>query len=256
VLLSGEGADETFGGYVNQYRVNALQRVVRSKGVIGEMFLRRGLGLAARAGMRIGMRAAPGRQPSMHDALTGGLRNWRLFQDALTTYERYGDPLDRELAAELLTQLQSYILPILHRTDRASMAASIEARVPFLDPDLVGLALAVPPKLKVGVSGFRPVGKRILKSVAERWLPHDIIYRPKMGFTVPPAYYTGPWPREWTEEGFVREAFGAEPHDLRGWLSQEPTQTAGWMLTLEIWGQIFVRGRSPAEVADEFLGTS
>jgi asparagine synthase (glutamine-hydrolysing) len=253
VLLSGEGADECFGGYVGQYKANALERVARSKGALGHALFSRGISLAARAGAKVGMRASAGRAAAMHDCLTGGLRNWDTLRKSRAAFERFQDPLDRELAAELLTQLQSYLLPILHRTDRASMAASVEARVPFLDPRLVGLAMAVPPRLKVGVSGLKPVPKKILKRIAEAHLPHDIVYRPKMGFMVPPAYYVGPWPEPWLHEGFIASAFGIDPAQLRAWIAEQQDQTAAWMLTLEIWGQIFMQGRSAGAIADDYL---
>jgi asparagine synthetase B (glutamine-hydrolysing) len=133
------------------------------------------------------------------------------------------------------------------------MAASVEARVPFLDPRLVGTALAIPPRMKVGVSGLKPVGKKILKSIAEDWLPKSIIYRHKMGFMVPPSYYLDPWPKGWVESGFLREHFDLAPDALQHWLAIQNDQTACWMLTLEIWGQIFIRGRCPADVANEYL---
>jgi asparagine synthase (glutamine-hydrolysing) len=255
VLLSGEGADECFGGYVGQYKGNALQRVARSKGSIGHALFSRGLNLAERAGAKVGMRAASGREANMHDVLTGGLRNWAALKRSARLYDRFESELDRALAAELMTQLQSYLLPILHRTDRASMAASVEARVPFLDPRLVELAMAVPPSMKVGVAGLKPVAKKILKRVAESHLPHDIVYRHKMGFAVPPGYYLGAWPERWLREGFVADAFGIDPGDLREWIAEQTTQTGAWMLTLEIWGQIFMRGRAAAEVSDEYLST-
>jgi asparagine synthase (glutamine-hydrolysing) len=253
VLLSGEGADETFGGYVSQYRSIAMRQVARSKGALGEAFLTRGLSLATRAGEKVGLARVGGRTAQMHDVLTGGLRNWAVHRDALAIYEQLNDAVDRELAAELLTQLQSYLLPILHRTDRASMAASIEARVPFLDPRLVELALAVPPRMKVGASGLRPVGKKILKRIAEAWLPKSIVYRPKMGFTVPPQYYHGPWPQGWASDGFVVNEFGVRPRELEEWIAGRPGQSACWMLTLEIWGQLFMQGQSPGVVMAEYM---
>jgi asparagine synthase (glutamine-hydrolysing) len=253
VLLSGEGADELFGGYLGQYKSIAIKRVASSKGSLGEALLNRGFGLAALAGQKMGMSAGGGRSAGMHNVLTGGLRTWSAHRAALEEYRRFDDKVERELAAELLTELQSYLLPILHRTDRASMAASVEARVPFLDPRLVGTALAVPPRFKLGVSGLKPVPKKILKSIAEDWLPRSIVYRHKMGFAVPPAYYSGPWPREWIREGFIAQQFGVAPDALDEWTREQQDQSGCWMLTLEIWGQLFLRGRSPAEVADEYL---
>ncbi len=69
----------------------------------------------------------------------------------------------------------------LNYTDKMSMAAGVEARVPFLDPDVVALAARIPDR-------FRQHGaesKWILKKAMEGILPDDVIHRPKMGFGVP-----------------------------------------------------------------------
>jgi asparagine synthase (glutamine-hydrolysing) len=254
VLLSGEGADETFGGYVWQYRSLALAKVAAHYGAPGKLVLDGLNALARKLGGRLGY-SAPGDPMNlgMHELLTGGLRSRTLRQRARETYASMPDPIDREIAAELLRQLQSYMLPILHRTDRASMAASVEARVPFLDPDLVSLALAMPPSYKCGVKGLRPVGKAILKDIACQHLPREIVYRPKMGFTVPTKYYTGAWPAAWMESGFVVSEFPIDRQEFASWIAQAGDQTLAWMLTLEIWGQLFIRGRSVADVSQEFL---
>ncbi|HYE03605.1 MAG TPA: asparagine synthase (glutamine-hydrolyzing), partial [Phycisphaerales bacterium] len=254
VLLSGEGADELFGGYVGQYRRIALRRVAASKGRIGELALGRGLGLLTRAGARIGLEPEARAHETMHDALLGGLRFGTIRGTALEDYARLDDAIERDLAVELACQLQTYILPILHRTDRASMAASVEARVPFLDSRVAELALEMPPAHKLGVRGLRPVGKAILKRVAERFLPRDLVHRPKMGFTVPPQYYTGAWPERWLREGFVVSEFELLPEELRRWTLAQRGQVAAWMLSLEMWGQMFIQGRSQDQINDEFLG--
>lgn len=254
VLLSGEGADETFGGYVNLYRPNALQRVVRSRGkVIGAMTAR-GIDLVERIGRRIGMSSREKvHVPTVHDLFTGAFRLWTTREDAAPLYSRYADPLDRELASELHSELGTYLPPLLHRADRASMGASIELRVPFLDIDLVALGLAAPPTLKVGIDGVRPFGKKLLKEIAVRHIPREIAYRSKMGFTVPPSYYLGPWPESWMKEGFITSHFAITRKDLDSWIRAQNYQSACWMLTLEIWGQLFFRSRSVEEIAAEFL---
>ncbi len=66
-------------------------------------------------------------------------------------------------------------------TDKMSMAAGVEVRVPFLDIDLVDYAARIPVKLKQ----HGRVGKWVLKKAMEPYLPHDIIYRPKTGFGAP-----------------------------------------------------------------------
>ncbi len=69
----------------------------------------------------------------------------------------------------------------LNYTDRMSMAVGVEVRVPLLDLDLVALAARLP----IGMKQKGRVGKWIFKKAMEPYLPHDVIYRPKVGFGVP-----------------------------------------------------------------------
>ncbi|MFZ4543215.1 MAG: asparagine synthase (glutamine-hydrolyzing) [Saprospiraceae bacterium] len=77
----------------------------------------------------------------------------------------------------------------LNYTDKLSMADGIEVRVPFLDKDLVEFSTKIPPHLKLKGK----TTKYLLKKVMERYLPHEVIYRPKAGFGAPV--------REWVTEG-------------------------------------------------------
>jgi asparagine synthase (glutamine-hydrolysing) len=66
-------------------------------------------------------------------------------------------------------------------TDRASMAASVEVRVPFIDKLVIEHAMKIPGRMKY----HKGMGKYILKKTAERYLPETIIYRPKAAFSAP-----------------------------------------------------------------------
>jgi len=70
---------------------------------------------------------------------------------------------------------------LLMRVDKLTMAHSIEARVPFLDHDVVEFATKLPPSYKLADA----TGKKILKTAAEPYLDHDMIYRQKQGFGAP-----------------------------------------------------------------------
>jgi asparagine synthase (glutamine-hydrolysing) len=78
---------------------------------------------------------------------------------------------------------------LLMRVDKLTMAHSIEARVPFLDHDVVDFATRLPPSYKLSDA----IGKKVLKKAAEPYLDHDMIYRQKQGFGAPME--------EWFREG-------------------------------------------------------
>jgi asparagine synthase (glutamine-hydrolysing) len=88
-----------------------------------------------------------------------------------------------------ITKLQYFDLKlylqesILVKVDRASMACSLEVRGPFLDHELVEFVMSLPSKLKL--RGF--TSKYVLKKAMKRWLPDEVIQRPKKGFGVPIA---------------------------------------------------------------------
>src|SRR5579864_9105580 len=125
-----------------------------------------------------------------------------LLTDALTTRDshdvirHYLAPLHGQLCEPEVLYKIPYLemklrLPehLLMRVDKLTMAHAVEARVPFLDHDIVDFAMRLPAtyKLRDGV------GKRILKKAAEPYLDHDIVYRKKQGFGAPME--------EWFREG-------------------------------------------------------
>ncbi|HEU4980562.1 MAG TPA: asparagine synthase C-terminal domain-containing protein, partial [Solirubrobacterales bacterium] len=143
----------------------------------------------------------------------------------LLASEPSSDPLDLYRAryaetdgAEELARLQDLDLGIylvddlLVKTDRASMAHSLEARVPFLDPVVAELALALGTKQKV--RGFAK--KRLLRRAVAPLLPKEIIRGRKQGFSVPVAA----WLRGDLEE-FARDVLAPEMVARQGWLNPE-----------------------------------
>src|SRR5688572_28689008 len=97
----------------------------------------------------------------------------------------YADAIDRDaLSGAMLLDYQSYLRDnLLVKVDRATMLSSVEARAPYLDRFVTAFALSLPPQLRVR----RLTTKWILKKAAEKWIPHDVIYRRKRGLSVPIA---------------------------------------------------------------------
>ena len=106
------------------------------------------------------------------------LRNSVFVQSFTGALDRGG------LQAALYTDMKTYLADDnLAKVDRASMAVSLEARVPFLDPHLSRYALALPQRTKMGVGGRK--NKRILRQLLSRFLPPALCNRPKRGFSIP-----------------------------------------------------------------------
>lgn len=108
------------------------------------------------------------------------------------------DDFDRLTAQYLRMYLAG---DVLTKVDRASMAHGLEVRAPFLDREVVELALGVSWRHKLR----RGQTKHLLKRLAERWLPSEIVHRKKQGFAVPiAAWVRGPL-RDWAQDLLARD---------------------------------------------------
>jgi len=204
VALSGDGGDELFGGY-ETYVANEKARTWRKIPAL----VRTGVLEPAIRGAR----PRPEKKglvnkvkrfvEGLDHADTLGHARWRLFvgeavrRELFTTdtlnvmrvpaeshiealFSEAGprDEIDRSLYVDLKSYLSDNCLT---KVDRMSMAVSLEARVPFLDHEVVELAFRMPSSLKVS-GGKTKVG---LKRLAARHVPHECVYRPKQGFSIP-----------------------------------------------------------------------
>jgi asparagine synthase (glutamine-hydrolysing) len=198
VMLSGQGADEYLGGY-RRYQAEGLLRrfpvSVRSVLAFSGQIVSRRLPQRFNATRRrlarfadLASQSTQSRQLGMHiwtapDTIRELLPTspfWTGDAEFGTLLDTYAD--DDIIAAMMKTDQHYDLLSLnLCYTDRMSMAVGVEARVPFLDFDLVRVMNAIPVGLKL--KGWQ--GKYILKKAMEPLLPKEVIYREKAGFGLP-----------------------------------------------------------------------
>ena len=291
VALGGDGGDELFGGYDRYYGAQyvryyaALPRALR-KGVVRRILDRAPDGfwykslshrmrwlddLADATGGRRYARSlgyfyfTPERRASLYTDRFRMLVEGFDSEDAIILWHddtRVKEALDRMLLADSMVRLPNHPVMIL---DRMTMAHGLEARSPFLDHRLAEFAASLPPRFKV-----RGTRRRWLQmKLAERYLPAEVLRRPKQGFSVALPYLMARQFRllferylrdaHLVDAGFLRaegirdvlepHLAGRTDHGNRLWL----------LLNAELWHRIHIEGRAPedlsGEVAEALRGT-
>ena len=244
VSLSGDAADELFGGYSRYPRIArawaALHRLPRPLRRLSAAAIRsvpvgvwNGLALPARPFLPVRGRNV-GHKAHKFSALMDQ-------DDRMAFYERFHChwPFPEQIVVgasarpaqlqqgrsgfsyeeEMMLADQLTYLPddILVKVDRAAMASSLETRVPFLDPDVIAFAARLPLAMKMR----QGQGKWALRRVLDRYVPRSLVERPKAGFGVPiGAWLRGPL-REWAEALLAPDRLARE-----GYLHPQPIRQA------------------------------
>ena len=276
VVLTGEGSDETLGGYTRYAWTRANSRMDSVYRTLTPAFFRQWV----RDGIGSGVLPSGLRRKLEHAFVGRDGASWPSFYfdnfysafsaaeqgELLTPRARelsgnayagsmaYWDKSSGDLLHRLLyTDIHTYLVELLMKQDQMSMAASIESRVPFLDHVLVEFTARIPARYSIqGLSG-----KHILKLAVADLLPHSIVYRQKMGFPTPWAYWlAGPQlddlesmlleprtlERRLIERDAVRKLFaehraGRRDNGNRIWR----------LLNLETWQRVFIDGELPTQ---------
>lgn len=224
VALSGDGGDEIFGGYTRYFRGETMWRAIDATPRRLRNFAAATVrSLSPSAWSALGGFLPQQRRPvqfgdKMHElanVLDGEPEASAFYRQVVSLWLNpetlvhggvepgglHQDNRVRELVPDFIERMQ-YIdtltyLPddILAKVDRASMAVSLEARVPLLDHRVVEFSWSLPTAMKAG-SGL---GKRVLRRVLERYLPPALVDRPKMGFTMPVRSWLRDELRDWAE---------------------------------------------------------
>lgn len=213
VALSGDGGDETFGGY-RRYRMHLMEEKMRSAMPAG---IRRPVfGLLGRVYPKADwaprvFRAKTTFQALARDSVQAYFHSVSILRDdmrrnlfsskfraelagfnAIEVFRRHAAnaQTDDPLALIQYLDTKTYLVGDINtKVDRASMAHSLEVREPLMDHKLVEWLATLPSDLKI--KGQE--GKYLFKKSMEPYLPRDVLYRPKMGFAVPLSrWFRGP----------------------------------------------------------------
>ncbi len=193
VVLSGEGADELFGGYTIYREPLSLkpfdylpQPLRRSMGKVSKPLPEgmRGKSLLHRGSLTLEERyygnARSFSDAQLQDVLPGFRPQWTHTDVTAAVYAGSAgwDPVARMQHIDLFTWLRG---DILVKADKMTMANSLELRVPFLDPEVFAVAARLPLQAKI----TRTTTKYALRRALEPIVPAHVLHRPKLGFPVP-----------------------------------------------------------------------
>ncbi|MDH3660241.1 MAG: asparagine synthase (glutamine-hydrolyzing) [Alphaproteobacteria bacterium] len=276
VLLSGAGGDDVFSGYRRHIALGLerywswLPRPLRAALRSGSKLAPGGTGIGRRlqTAFRSADRPADERMmaaffwsdPELRRSLYSGdlaasIGASNVLAPLTERFQRLGPDVP-DLNRMLYLEQQFFLADHnLTYTDKASMAESIEVRVPFLDRELMQFAATLPVDLKLKGA----TTKYLLRKIAEPLLPHDVIYRPKVGFGAPI--------QEWLDDELsdvVEDALSHGSLKTRGWFEPkavdklradnkagkiDATMTIFELVCLELWARCFVDDRSLAAAA-------
>jgi asparagine synthase (glutamine-hydrolysing) len=267
VLLTGEGADELFGGYGSLHAAALVaflpwrqrilhraepvllgdpRRVLRAGArlVVGRLSGLRETGSDAPPLQPADATAAPSNRPQDWDGLTSPDTSHDAFVESMTAYAHHAGER-RALEAGLLSRLTYTLSWLLNRMDKNVMQASVEARVPFLEPDVVKLVLNLPLEARVG-----PWTKGILRDVARRVLPWSVAHRPKiygMDYDAAGWIEQAADPRFLTD-GLLRETLTIPEGEFERVVSVARGQRKLRLWSAEVWCRSVFAGNSIEEI--------
>src|SRR5262249_48150209 len=252
VLMSGEAADELFGGYMHRYR--RYRQFLRARRVLGHLppKIRQIVNLVSHACNGVQATELPGYGNGLAQtiAMLDGFTRQELRSRCAEAYRFVSNDGERAVLGAMLADLTNFLSPLLRRLDRMSMAASVECRVPFLDHRLIKKVINLP--LSYRLRGA--CDKWILKEIASRYLPRDVVHRKKLGFPLPLQDYLAPLANpDFFVDGFCVDALGLHRRGLLEAIATWDRNVHGFfnLLALEIWGRLFIRGQSVEEVSDQ-----
>ncbi len=205
VALSGDGADELFGGYNRHILIPEIKKYFKfipkntKKLLISLLkkypFSTNGLAMEKFQKLSSALLTS-GEIEDIYDSIKS-IQNYSeeelyLFNNKISRDYQNIFKCKTIEEALMIADTTSYLnSDILVKLDRASMFSSLETRVPFLDKRIAEIAWMLPLSLKIKKTSGRKLSKWVLREILSKYIPDELFNRPKKGFTMP----TGPWIR-------------------------------------------------------------
>lgn len=263
VVLTGDGADELFGGYAwYEHEYRRWARLAQRARWIPDNALTRRLGARVPALMPVDLAREQATyrltaepieyvSTSFNIAIAGGM-NRTLRQRAIFSRLARLPPAERAFLSRNFEDVYVHLRECLNTLDKMTMRHSVEARVPFLENDLMKLGFALPVDHKYH-DGQR---KRLVYELGRKLLPKAVVDLPKIGFVIPDGMWRGletlllsgrtaellDWPT--TYHGDLAELLSHKPRYLFR------------LLGFEIWLRVCVDGQPTKSLADELLAAA
>ncbi len=201
VALSGDGGDEIFAGYsryLNLLRASKLGGIPGVRLTANLLGLMPGFSDPLKRKLKILASSGEKRQLIISSLIEENIRS-RLYKNELNDYLRKLQPSGPEILYRDMpdclnrwqySDIHAYLPDdILVKVDRTSMLASLETRAPLLDHNVIEFMARVPEKLRIK----NGEAKYLLKKIAEKYVPSEVLYRKKMGFAIPvDQWFRGP----------------------------------------------------------------
>lgn len=266
VVLSGEGADELFGGYTiyrEPLSLAPFEKVPGAlRGLLGRASVRlpegmRGKDLLRRGSLALEQRYYGNARIFRDDQLAGVLRTYdprRSHTDVTAPHYRDSaawDPVARMQHVDLFTWLRG---DILVKADKMTMANSLELRVPFLDPEVFAVASGLPLSEKLAGGTTKSALRRALDGI----VPAHVLHRRKLGFPVPIRHWLREEMYSWARD-IIRDSQADHLVDLAAVQRMLDAHRAGpvdhsrriWtLLVFLLWHGIFVERRITPEIPE------